>query len=756
MKKTGRVYKRMIITYVLVLCIPILLSAVLYQFTYNTVREQSLEYNGNLLNNVSNSCDRDISYYKSVLQQLKTEDNLETLVYSGTLSQGEYLWFAREVQIAMSSMVTSMLDYAEYCQDIFIYFVDKDDVVSASTKTNFEYYIANTMQMDSAVKSMLMERLDGLQTRKMIMVDTNGERYVLLAEPMQTQTGKPLNVILGIWIDAQVFEWQLKSVDWNGGIEWAFVSGEGECIHVTDGLAESGLQLQELYAEDNKEVIIGKEKYLVNTIQSDEYDGKYILLSSTERIAKTANNIRNMYLLCMLFSVLLGYLAVKLAVKKNYSSLERVLSILPAKGDGKTAQDEFQYLESRVSDLLTQYGDTHEDMRENKRAVQGLAFERLLLPQGKKEREDVAYAKELYEKFKTGVNVVLVFCIRGNIPVESGEKVPVMENSLKRFVLANVLAEGIGEKYVQETKEYDEQVVMIVNVPEGEQNTIETLQSLCDKYCGFVEDNFKFRINTFVGTGYKGIEGIHYSYLEACQAENFGMDSDENFVSYNEIDAYTTRKYQYSFETEETVINAIRNGNINLANSLIDNVLERHFNDKDKSLWQCMLYDIYTSLIKVSEEMEVSINRMPLIHQAFSKGNLGELQEWFHEIVNGICNKESETVQQEEEVKGQEFYEDVLDFIRANFKDPDLNISQIAMEFHMTPTYVSAVFKKQTGKSILDVIRQMRIEYAKELLESDMSVEDVAFAAGFRESSTFIRAFKNYHGITPGQMKKLI
>jgi AraC-like DNA-binding protein len=94
--------------------------------------------------------------------------------------------------------------------------------------------------------------------------------------------------------------------------------------------------------------------------------------------------------------------------------------------------------------------------------------------------------------------------------------------------------------------------------------------------------------------------------------------------------------------------------------------------------------------------------------------------------------------------------------IRANFKDPDLNISQIAVEFRMTPTYVSAVLKKQTGKSILDVIRQMRIEYAKELLESDMSVEDVAFAAGFRESSTFIRAFKNYHGITPGQMKKLI
>ena len=756
MKKTGRVYKRMIITYILVLCIPILLSAVLYQYTYKTVREQSQKYNDNFLQTVKKSCDREISYYKSVLQQLKSEDDVETLVYSGTLSQGGQLWFAREIQDTMSSMIISMLDYAEYCHDIFIYFPDKDDVISMSTKTNFEYYITNTMQMDSMVNSMLMDQLVGLQKRKMIMVETKGEKYVLLTEPMWTQTGKPLNVIFGIWIDVQVFEWQVKSADWKRGIEWAFVSSEGELIHVTEGLVGSGLRIEELYETDNEEVTIGNEKYLVHTIESGAYDGKYVLLSSAELITEAANDIRNMHLLCMLVSVLLGYMVVSMVVRKNYGALERVLNILPAKGDSKNARDEFQYLENRVLDLLAQYGDTHEDMRENKRAVQDLAFERLLLPQGTKECEDVSYIKELYAKFKTGVNVVLVFSIKGCIPIENGDKAPVMENSLKRFVVANVLAEGIGEKYTQETREYDEQVVMIVNFPENEEKGIETLQSMCDKYCGFVEDNFKFRINTFAGNEYKGIKGIHYSYLEACQAENFSKDSDENFVCYNEIDAYITRKYQYSFETEETVINAVRNGNVNLANSLIDNVLEKNFRDKDKSLWRCMLYDIYTSLIKVTEEMDISISKLPLIDQAFTKETLQELQEWFHEIVDGICNKEQEEVVEEDDHKGQEFYEDVLDFIRANFKDPDLNISQIAMEFHMTPTYVSAVFKKQTGKSILDVIRQMRIEYARDLLESDMSVEDVAFAAGFRESSTFIRAFKNYHGITPGQMKKLI
>jgi len=754
MKKTGRVYKRMIITYVLVLCIPILLSAVLYQFTYRTVREQSLEYNHNLLNNVSNSCDRDISYYRNVLMQLKLDEDVNTYLFSRVIDTNKKLTLSAEIMENMRTIRVSMRDLGVYCHGLFIYSLKADDILSDSGRTKYESYSKVIMSMNLEESLALKETMQSLEKRAIIRTETKTREYILILEPLR-DTSKTQSAVVGLWIKPEIFNEYIGYADANSDIEWAFVDEEGEFLYRTEELSKSTMTAEELYEQKNQEIRIQNERYLVHVADAEVYGTRYILLTPVASITQVANSIRNVHLLCMLVSVLLGYLVVKVAVKKNYSSLERVLNVLPAKGDGKTAQDEFQYLESRVSDLLSQYGDTHEDMRENKRAVQGLAFERLLLPQGKKEREDVAYTKELYAKFKTGKNVVLVFSIRGSIPIENGEKAPVMENSLKRFVLANVLEEGIGERYTQETREYDEQVVMIVNVPEGEQNTLEILQSLCDKYCGFVEDNFKFRINTFAGNGYKGIDGIHYSYLEACQAENFGKDSDENFVCYNEIDAYTTRRYQYSFETEETVINAIRSGNVNLANSLIDNVLEKHFYDKDKTLWHCMLYDIYTSLIKVSEEMEVSINRIPLINQAFGKESLQELQEWFHEIVNGTCGKESKE-EVEEEYKEQEFYEDVLDFIRANFKDPDLNISQIAMEFRMTPTYVSAVFKKQTGKSILDVIRQMRIEYAKELLESDMSVEDVAFAAGFRESSTFIRAFKNYHGITPGQMKKLI
>ena len=67
---------------------------------------------------------------------------------------------------------------------------------------------------------------------------------------------------------------------------------------------------------------------------------------------------------------------------------------------------------------------------------------------------------------------------------------------------------------------------------------------------------------------------------------------------------------------------------------------------------------------------------------------------------------------------------------------------------------MSAIFKRYAGKSILDVIRQVRLEHARKLLEEGMSVYDVTPEVGFRDSTVFGRAFKNYYGITPGKVKR--
>lgn len=95
-----------------------------------------------------------------------------------------------------------------------------------------------------------------------------------------------------------------------------------------------------------------------------------------------------------------------------------------------------------------------------------------------------------------------------------------------------------------------------------------------------------------------------------------------------------------------------------------------------------------------------------------------------------------------------------MKYVQESYQDPDLNISQTAFHFERTPSYISSVFKRQTGKSLLKYINAVRIEEAERLLQEGYSVTETAERVGYRESRTFIRIFKENTGITPGQMKK--
>jgi transcriptional regulator GlxA family with amidase domain len=64
-------------------------------------------------------------------------------------------------------------------------------------------------------------------------------------------------------------------------------------------------------------------------------------------------------------------------------------------------------------------------------------------------------------------------------------------------------------------------------------------------------------------------------------------------------------------------------------------------------------------------------------------------------------------------------------------------------------------FAKATGVSPLDYIHALRLEEAKQMLETqDMPVEAVAFEVGYQDNGFFGRMFRRRVGMTPGQYRR--
>ncbi|WNS44042.1 response regulator [Paenibacillus sp. MMS20-IR301] len=92
-------------------------------------------------------------------------------------------------------------------------------------------------------------------------------------------------------------------------------------------------------------------------------------------------------------------------------------------------------------------------------------------------------------------------------------------------------------------------------------------------------------------------------------------------------------------------------------------------------------------------------------------------------------------------------------FIREHYNQ-DLSLQIIADHIHINSSYLSRLYKKVTGESIIDVINKYRIEMAKKLLRNPASkVFEVAEAVGIETPAYFTHVFSKYTGMSPKEYK---
>lgn len=85
--------------------------------------------------------------------------------------------------------------------------------------------------------------------------------------------------------------------------------------------------------------------------------------------------------------------------------------------------------------------------------------------------------------------------------------------------------------------------------------------------------------------------------------------------------------------------------------------------------------------------------------------------------------------------------------IEENLADPDFMADDIARKLQMTKTHYTKKLKVLTGKEPVQLIREMRLEKAKILLEKRAGTPQViSELVGFANPGTFALAFKDYFG----------
>jgi len=95
-------------------------------------------------------------------------------------------------------------------------------------------------------------------------------------------------------------------------------------------------------------------------------------------------------------------------------------------------------------------------------------------------------------------------------------------------------------------------------------------------------------------------------------------------------------------------------------------------------------------------------------------------------------------------------FENMISFISTNYSNPELNVSYLAKHFSYVPSYLTRLFKKNTGLTPNKYITKVRMENAADLLvKGKANINQITAIVGYQNQFYFSKVFTEYYGIRP-------
>lgn len=130
-------------------------------------------------------------------------------------------------------------------------------------------------------------------------------------------------------------------------------------------------------------------------------------------------------------------------------------------------------------------------------------------------------------------------------------------------------------------------------------------------------------------------------------------------------------------------------------------------------------------------------------------------QEYIIEIILKALDKKAPSIVKKKNNFFSTEINAIIDFLEKNYYK-NISLKTICTHVSYSESYLSHIFSKETGISIIDYLNRLRIEKAKEALSSsDYKVYEVATKVGFQSVEHFSRTFKRITGTSPKRYKSI-
>lgn len=456
-----------------------------------------------------------------------------------------------------------------------------------------------------------------------------------------------------------------------------------------------------------------------------------------------------MMILAILFTVL-GVLLANIFAKRQYTPVENIMNLISnSKFSSSTPRaDEFEYIQNTLGGILK----SAKESELLKKKYQNISFRNAYV---KFLREGSGTLQDIFAQynvvFEYPIYVATLFSINdfsdyfGTIDFEDEN-----EQELMELAITNVFEEMLGSEYHALTVRVDE--TMLLCLIGMQQENAEDLHERISKAQEFTRDSVGIYYSVLMSEPFSDLQQLQQAYIQTMDLFAWRHNMEQDILAYQDVN-WGEGKYEFTVEIEQQLTESIRRGAVEEVQQLLRQIFPQPGTKPGSAReLKFMKYDMISVFLKLLRSGMLERNE-PLEQEVGALEACSTMEELYQKV-QMLTERLCHAPRKAEQVKETTLGDKVMQYVQENFADVDLNVNELGGVFHLSSSYLSKLFKQQTGEILRDYILNVRLKNAESLLQSELKLEEIAHRCGFIDAGTFIRAFKKRYGTTPGKYRE--
>ncbi len=758
MLKYSKVFRRFLISYVVILIIPSIGGYMSYRTSISVTESISIENSVIQLQKSQEILERRMAEVEGLTRQLAVNPELNVLLNERGQETNVYgIW--RTMHNVLTFGQTN-----DFLQDYYIYLANYDLVLTPGSSYRPEHYYEIFHYNDlphAEWKKEILEKTHRSEIRPLSAFVSKGAQTSVITYmqslPLDSFNDSSPAVVVVI-IDEKIIASLLSGLTERYG-GWVHISDAAGKTILLQGKDEP--YMNKLNADDSFDKSRVSQFYrddLVITTRSDTNGWVYQAGIPRSVLLENANTIKYMSWLITGGALFLGLLAGLVLAYRNSAPINRMLSVMKEQfGKEETAeQSEFDFLSGNIANMITKNKLLESELHRQLPLVRDAFIKRLIAGEFESREEIVSAAAQADIALNQGTGYAGIIQINGYSGMDSVEILN--ELNAARLLVKQALAALTGPLPMADMG--SDKMVCLFFSGSGESAADQevAVTHIMENLAQWVLKEYRISVQAGFGGYFASVTEVSGSFEQAKQALEYAVYMNKKGITWNHEARIKNSTYYYPLDTEQRLISTLRAGELAEATRIIDAIFAQNLGERELSIEMKhqLIGEMKGTFLKLLDQK--TFMESPLFESAkrriidiSSTEPLDHIQAGFHAIMEGLCgyitNKKKDAHTQ--------IIKQIYKYTEDMYSDSELTLYRVAEHVERPEKYISQLFKEVTGVNYSDHLVKVRMDQATLLLkDSRYTVDEIAARVGYNSSHSFRRAFKRLTGISPSTYRQ--